>query len=331
MSDYFTLILNSTNIISTNNSSFRYNFLRGGFLVTPDSKICVSTIVIPYAWFNISSSIYKNATFQYRYYYYDSLSGTTKFRLYTVVIPDGYYSVEQINYYLEQYFISQNQYLIDNNGNFVFYIKIIVNPTYYTTQIIYYLLPYALPSGWTEPAGGYNINTNADGYCVIGSQYTPQIVIPSYTGIYGFGSIIGYLAGVYPSSPTQTNTNSLGNTTPNLTNVNALVVTCNLVNNDIVVPSNILDHFSIQNTSFGYNIVYQPAFETWVSISEGNYSSMDINFYDQLFRPLVTNDPNISIQLSVKLGPTPLPKFIKEFKPINKLFKDNDEKVEEIE
>ena len=46
----FVLTLNSTNVTNTNNnSSFKYNFINGGF-IAKDYEMCISSIAIPYSF-----------------------------------------------------------------------------------------------------------------------------------------------------------------------------------------------------------------------------------------------------------------------------------------
>ena len=46
----FTLVLNSSNVSNTStNTSFKYNFINGGFKIK-DMEMCVSSITIPYSF-----------------------------------------------------------------------------------------------------------------------------------------------------------------------------------------------------------------------------------------------------------------------------------------
>ena len=51
----FILTLNSTNVSNTNtNTTFKYNFINGGF-TCKDYEMCISSITLPYRFFNDSS------------------------------------------------------------------------------------------------------------------------------------------------------------------------------------------------------------------------------------------------------------------------------------
>ena len=338
----YTLVLNSSNVIGSNNSIFKYNFINGAFTINEDSEMCVSQIVIPYSWFNINKAYYTNATLQYKF-----PNGSTT-NTYTVTFPNGYYSVNDLNNYLQLYMVSQNQYFYSSTaGTNLYYIQIVTNTTYYSNQIIVNNVPTTLPSGYSLPTTtvggftytGFNCNTTTGGASGSTSSFyptstiTPQVIIPTYTGIYGLGSIIGFTGGTYPATAQSTSYNVLSNTIPNATPVNSIVVRSDIVNNPCAMPSDILDTFSI-NTNFGSNITYSPPYEKWISIQAGTYNSIAIAFQDQNFTTLQANDPNVLIALLLRQGKkkpahinrivSPLVKQL-EFKDEKGMYKELDE------
>ena len=137
-------------------------------------------------------------------------------------------------------YISQNQYLKNTiTGQNLYYIYLSSNSTYYSIQLICYPLPSSLPSSYSPPSAGFNYYNNTNyGYCNTNYTYTPQIIISSTNN---FKSIVGFTSGTYPSTLQQTTYNVLGNTTPNLTHVNSLIIQCNIINNYVATLSNILD------------------------------------------------------------------------------------------
>ena len=81
-------------------------------------------------------------------------------------------------------------------------------------------------------------------------------------------------------------------------NVNSVIVRCDLVENNVGYPSDILDSFPITST-FGSNINYLPSVNNAVKLKSGKVNSLSISFSDQDFNPLVLNDPNVLIVLSI--------------------------------
>ena len=231
------IVVNSSNIVSgTNNSTFQYNFISGAFNIPADSEICISNMTIPYSWYNVNQQYYNNASFQYTW-----IVGVTK-TTYTITLPNGYYSVTDIQQYLQGQMILAGQYLVDSNGSNVYYMSLQYDITYYSVQILSYAVPTSLPVGWVQPASWLGYPTTAS---------TPQLIVLNN----GFGTLIGYTAGTYPTAVQATNYSTLSNTTPNGSPVNSLIIQCSLISNNITMPSNILDSMPI-TSSYGTNINY---------------------------------------------------------------------------
>ena len=273
----FTLVLNSSNVVTnSNNTIFRYNFLNGNFKIPEESQMCVSSIVLPYSWFNITST-YGNNTFSFRF---QQASGVIS---YSVVIPDGFYSVNDLNNYFQQFCITNGLYLINASGQYVYYMVFTTNATYYGNQLLFYPVPTSLPSG-------YSIPSNWVGYPV--STACPSITIPS-----GLGIFLGFNAGTYGGGTTANG--ALSNKTPLGSNVNGILVRSNIVNNDVSMPSDVIDSIPI-NSSFGSNINYNPPFEKWVSIKSGVYNNLNVVLSDQNFNQIYARDTNTLITLIIK-------------------------------
>ena len=51
----YTLVLNSTNVVSgTSNNTYQYKFIQGSFQAK-DCEMSIGTATIPYSWYNISA------------------------------------------------------------------------------------------------------------------------------------------------------------------------------------------------------------------------------------------------------------------------------------
>lgn len=272
-----TVVLNSSNVIGNTNTMFQYNFIQGAVAIKEGTELAVGNITIPYSWYNVSSS-YSNASFQFTW----TVGSTTT--TYTVNLPNGFYTVTDINNYLQQYFILNGFYLINGSNN-VYYIQLLYDTAYYAIQLITYPVPTSLPSGYTQPSNfvGYPSTTTA-----------PSFIVPSSNSI---GTIIGFNPGTYGGGSTTTST--LSNTVPQGSVVNSVVIRCSLVDNNMTMPSDILDSFPI-NASFGENISYTPTFPKWVKCKPGRYTSFQIVFVDQNFNTIVAIDPTVCITLLLR-------------------------------
>ena len=89
-----TLLLNSSNVVGSNKNTYQYNFINGMFKLSDDAEISISSVTIPYSWFNITSN-YNNKTFNIQWV-------NTGATLNTYSLPDGFYSVADLNSYIQQ-------------------------------------------------------------------------------------------------------------------------------------------------------------------------------------------------------------------------------------
>ena len=155
----FTLCLNSSNVVTgSNNSTFRYTFIGGNFR-TDNCEICISQATIPFAFYNVSSQ-YGNNTFSLIL----PTAGTTQ--TINVTLPDGYYSVNDIQQYIQQVLITNKFYLITSTGSYVYPFFLAYSATYYKVQIICATIPNAADAatlGYTQPAGAPALPTVTTG------------------------------------------------------------------------------------------------------------------------------------------------------------------------
>jgi hypothetical protein len=199
----------------------------------------------------------------------------------------------------------------------IYPISILENPTLYTSSIYSITIPVAsdtqnkLGSGYLRAQGYESQRTWLNGYTT-GGTFCGFITIPTTTSTTTtIGNLLGFTAGNYPSTNTgiaaatiqQTvNGNSLSANPPFpvlATQVNSVVVLCNLVDNNLCMPSTILDSFPI-NVPYGSNITYLPISDNAMKMRAGNYSNMTIQFVDQTFIPLNMTDQNVLISLIIR-------------------------------
>jgi hypothetical protein len=331
------VVLNNTNVIGSLNSQFKFNFINGSFKINEGSMMCVSQVSIPYSWYNINPIFYNNATISYRWY-----RGAGLYDTYTCVFPAGFYTTTDLNNYLNQFMLSNNQYFYNSLANQnIYYISIQTNVNYYSNQLILNTIPTSLPSGYSLPSivingytyTGFNCNPTTAGptggttsYYPSSSSYnfTPMVIISSYTGNASIGSILGFTAGSYPSTTSLTNVSILSNVTPNSSPVNSLVIRTNITSNNSSFPSDIQDTMPI-NVSFGSLLNYSPFYEKWNHLKAGLYDSFVVSICDQNYNTIYANDPNVLISFIIKQGPNveyPLYKSIKSLNFSDKVASD---------
>jgi hypothetical protein len=291
----FSLILNSSNNVSTaTNTQFKYTFLAGNF-VAKNMEMCVASVTIPYAFPNVST-YYANTNFSIIF----PVAATTQ--TLSITLPEGFYTLVDIQNYIENECIINNYYLVSGSQN-VYFFNISTNTTLYTTQIVCSPVPTALGT-YTYGSGG-KWGTGAGGLPTTG--YTPQFVLPSSGGI---NSLIGWPAGTFPDvqqTTTYTQTGSAAQVAAGISpviaplgsTINSIVVRCSILKNNVTVPSDILDSFPI-DVQYGSNINYNPSFEKWIPINDGTYSNFLLSFVDQNLNTIYSKDSTIGVTLLIR-------------------------------
>ena len=273
-----TIILTTANIEeNSNNTKLVYNFPSGGYSFKND-MIAVLSIYQYFSIFNITSD-YGNNSFSY--VWFDGIE-------YTITIPDGYYEISDLNAYFQSIMIAYTHYMTNSAGQFIYFLEFLVNTSRYAVQINSYPLDttiqstnnYILPTGatWSVPATStlsqFNINTT------------------------GFGEVLGYEIGSYPDTQVGSSTISfLSSKAPQVTPYSSILVSCNLVNNRAVIPSNILTSYTPLGTSIGSLFTFEPNYLQFADVEDGQYTQLVLEFRDQLSRPIVIRDPNMLITL----------------------------------
>jgi len=287
----FTLVLNSSNVSNTStNTTFKYDFINGGFQIK-DMEMCVSSITLPYSFYNVSA-YYANRTFSL---IFPTAATTTTI---SITLPSGFYTIPDINSYIQQICIDYGAYLIDATGNYVYYQQLVYNSTYYSVQLLLFPVPITLPTGYSYATAGASGSVYTTAVKLPTTTKTPQFVLASTGSI---ASIIGFATGTtYPSSQQSTSQSFSSTLTPVGSTVNSIVMQCSLVNNPVIVPSDILDSMPIKNSSFGSNITYDPSFEKFVSLSDGTFNNFTFSFRDQNLNEIYARDPNVSITLFIR-------------------------------
>lgn len=294
----FVLVLNQNNIVPDGqNNKLVYKFPNS--VVFKDKYIAVSNISMYYSWFNITNTANNNVIT----YTWTSGAVTTT---YTINIPDGLYEIVDINNYC-QYVMIQNKtyYIVTASGEYVYPFEIIVNPNRYAIQLNTYLIPTSLPSGYSVPVG------------FVGWPTVQQNSVVSFPA--NINKIVGYsstfssnanLNNLYtPSSPTQfsnyaskssTGTLSyLSNTSPQVQPNNNVLFALSNINNPYTQPSSII--YSLNpNVAVGEQIYETPPNFMWNKLIDGTYNELRLVFLGTDLTPLIINDPNMTILLTIK-------------------------------
>jgi hypothetical protein len=273
----YPVILNSTNVVSgTNNSVYEYTFPAGGMFFK-NSTVGLNDVSLYYSWYNITEANDNNV---FQFIWYGTLQSTK-----TVTIDDGFYDITTLNEFLQSYCVDNGLYLINGDGDYVYYIEFQENSALYGVQLNCYPIPTALPAGWSEPS-------NWQGYWG-GTTSCPQLIVPDTN----FQYIIGFNVGTYPD-PTQSTTYSkVSDFTPQVTPVQSIIMTCSLLKNKYSIPNTILYSFAPTGIAYGELYESRPPEIVYVPIQDGTYDRFTIQFLDQNLNALDIVDNNIVIML----------------------------------
>lgn len=282
-----TIILNKNNIVSNGlNNTFSFNF-SGTSVNFKNQEICLSSLQLYNSQFNINGSLYNNNTFTV------AVPTAATYSNISITLPNGYYSYSDISNYITAQLINAGAYLIDNQGDNITYVQVRENATYYSCEITLLATPTSVPGGWTRPATGlYSLA----GTGLPTSTNTPRIIVANN----GFSNVIGYSPNTYPSTIQTTNQTFLSNISPQVNPVSSYLVRCNLVNNKVTTPPDILTSFSSQGTTIGQLISIQPPEYQWLSVYDGAYNNITLTIVDQNFQNVKFEDNNSLIMLLIR-------------------------------
>ncbi len=268
MSDIQTLILNQKNDQSAAVNELQINFATP--IPLQNKRIALGYLGLYYSWRNVNT-VRSNNSFSYVW-----VNGTT----YPVALPDGFYGIADLSNMMQQTMFNNNHYVLDINGNPVYFISFAPNTTYYATT--FQMSVTAVPAGGSNPQA-----------ITIGK--TPQIIIPNSN----FQTLVGTVAGTYPSAfGTSVAFNFNGTLVPQIapTTIN---VSCSIAMNRWNTFNNVIYQFS-PTVPYGSYITVQPNTPIFYDVNDGSPSSISVQFYDENYSPLQIVDPNITVTLLVE-------------------------------
>lgn len=270
-----TIVLNSSNY-DTSTKSFRYR------LKNPQQfqhkKVGLAYCSIYKQFNNISAEVGNN---QFTFTWVNG-------EVYTHTIPDGNYTIEQIDLIFKNVFETKKWYCTDitNSRNKIGFLDLLINPTEYGSQLVFYPLPtsaeatnlgYGIPTGanWSFPTTSTNIKISFSS---------------------GFGSLFGFTADEYGQGSTPITLNS--NITPQIALVNTLIIRCNLINDSIAEPYDVLNALDASG-EFGSLLKFQSSQILYNNIASNTFSEIVVYFSDQNLNHLNIRDPEVCIILSL--------------------------------
>jgi hypothetical protein len=238
-----------------------------------------------YSWYNINASKYNNNTISYLWF---DISGNLN-QTYDVVYPDGFYSVNTLNEYLQSQMVKNGHYLIDNTtSKYGYFLEMKTNSTYYAIELNIYAM-------MTSASASSNYTKGSTLWDYPNVATTPQFIL----GETNFKKLIGFNQGIYPEILSSNTQIFLSQNTPRMGPVSSIFVKCSLCYNKYSDPDNILHSFTSGDTEFGGLISVEPHTQTFVKIRDQGVYDFTIEFLDQDLKNIDIKDNQMVIVLSL--------------------------------
>lgn len=283
-----TILLNQKNVVEgSNNSKYEYMFKYPTQF--ENQEVALVSLAMYYSWYNINAQLYNNNLLQYKW-----IDGT----VHDVIFDNGKYQLTDIVKFIK-YVMKANKHYVttDAAGNdMLFYFDLIENPPYYCFQFLMDPLPSLaqtrsavdVPILFKAPDATWNFPS---------TPKTFQFLFPTTSN---FNKLLGFNYGYTPNIPTSNAWTPNSDFTPVITPCNALVLRCNLVNNALSVPNDVIYTFTQGMTQFGDLIEKMPTNLVFSPVANGTYPSISITFMDQNYQPVQILDSQLLITLLIQ-------------------------------
>lgn len=261
-------------------------------------EAAITNLYIYYSWYNITAA-FGNNTFQY-----SVPTDTSTYVTYTVTIPDGFYTIDELSDFFVQVQIFNGSYVYltaDPTETPITFYSWVANNVYYRTTLI--SNPFFAVGGLYTYASNYA----GTGVGPTNSRDPTLTILPSgaaagtnSAGMYSFSKTLGVSPGTYPATGTTTAYTFNGQYPPVIESTNNVNIAANFINNgSLSANPTIIGKFSPQ-VAFGEQIVYTPFFPVYLPVSDSFYQSVTLQLQDDNFVPLNIQDPNISGRIIVR-------------------------------
>lgn len=277
------IIINGT-YVSDDKATYTYKFPLGSQpTFKKGDKIALASLSMYYSWPSITAA---NGNNTFTYTWIDASVNT-------ITVPDGFYTIADLNSYLQYKLIANNHYATTSTGSYVYFFNFSANSVKYAIQLDVSPVPTsatATTNGWTVASGA--------SWTWPASSTLPQLTIPSSNSI---KDIIGFTPGTYPPTGSTSSSSVYSHTsdyTPQVTPVSSVIVTCSLLDNKYSIPNNLLYSFS-PNVAYGSQIAVNPNTQTFVDMLPVTTPEFSVTFLDQNFKKLPIKDTNVVILLAI--------------------------------
>lgn len=278
-----TIVLKSSNITDpTTNAVFKYDFPNSVNLV--DYEVALISASMYYSWNNIST-ILQNRTFQYQY-----IDGANVTQTVTVILDEGLYEISDLNKALQFSMINEGLYLIDSNGEYIYYLEFVINSVRNSVDINTYPVPTSIPDGFSDHIDWVGFPT---------VSYHPNLIIPSNSK---FNQIIGYASGFETgfNSGTIVSLSYSSSVSPDVNPNSNLLVDVNLTDNAFASPTGVIASI-VPDVGVGSLLRVSPPQYVFSPVKNGIYNSVVVRLLNAFtLQPQQIEDPAIVLILGLR-------------------------------
>ncbi len=265
-------------------------------------EAALASLYLFYSWYNISAA-FGNNIFSYAYPTASGYGPGT----FTVTIPDGFYSIDELSDFFQQVQIANGTYVTltsDTTNTPITFLSWTANSVYYRTTIISNTVPASSNATYTTanntvpyPGGGRPAVATDPSLIILPTNAAAGSNTP---GQYSFSKTLGISPGTYPAQGTTTPYTANGQFPPVIESTNVVNVSTSFINNGSLSQNpTIITTFSPQ-VGFGEQIVETPFFPTYLPVSDNIYPQIVIQFQDENFLPLNIQDPHINGRIIIR-------------------------------
>jgi len=279
MSISYPLIINKSHLVAGTTNTYTYTFSSNVDMSNID--IGLGSASIWFSWRNITN-VKQNNKFSI---IHPTNAGTTTLNF---TIPDGGYEIDDINSFLRYSLVSAGYY-IQNTATLeqVVYAKFQVNPSTYSVEFVSYPMPTSLPAGYTAGSAiTFPTTTRA-----------PQLVVNQA----GFGTVIGYPLGTYPSSPQTILTTSSSVAVPIVSDITNVIITLDSAMNPFAPNSKVIHSISPAGVNYAQLIKSEPNEIAWIPQQSTWRNQITIQLCNQNLQPIEQYDTDLTIKLLLRM------------------------------
>jgi hypothetical protein len=281
-----TIIINSTNYVANSGNRFEFKFKNGEVILGQGSKIALLRTTIYNCVYNISSALGNNK-FSIKW-----IDGS----VYDSTIKDGYYSINDLNYFIANFLYSNHLYTTESDTatDFTAYIFLSADSIAYGSTLVIDPVPTASSASSSgiikPPEATWSYPTT--------TAKQPEITFNS-----GLQKLLGFTQqSTYGAQSNSSQSIFYSASTPIVSTIDSYILVCNMIYNRLSTSyGNVLHSIPLGGSQFGEQVDDSASYGiNYINVVPNRYASLIIEVLDQNFNPVKLLDTEVNIMLSIQ-------------------------------